>query len=59
MTGQPDRQTVTFDELTLSNMLRVNALVELLDEKGLVHKQEVLERVKQLRAKMVEKRKHN
>jgi hypothetical protein len=32
-------------------MLTLNALVELLTEKGLLSKQEVLERVKQLRRK--------
>jgi hypothetical protein len=37
-------------------MLTLNALVELLEEKGLVGKQEVLERVKRLRAELAEKR---
>jgi hypothetical protein len=48
-------QSVSVDELAISNMLKLNALVELLDEKGLLGKQEVLERVKRLRAEMAEK----
>jgi hypothetical protein len=50
MDSTPNRQTVSFDELAYSNMLTLNALVELLAEKGLVSKQEVLERVKRLEA---------
>jgi hypothetical protein len=50
-------QSVSFNELAISNMLKLNALVELLDEKGLLGKQEVLERVKRLTAEMAEKRK--
>ena len=50
MASRPDRQTVSFEELAYSNMLTLNALVELLAEKGLVSKQKVLERVKQLQA---------
>jgi len=48
--SERDGQTVSFEELAYSNMLTLNALVELLAEKGLVSKQEVLERVKQLQA---------
>jgi hypothetical protein len=50
-------QSVSVDELAISNRLKLNALVELLDEKGLLGKQEVLERVKRLIAEMAEKRK--
>jgi len=50
-------QSVSVDELAISNMLKLNALVELLDEKGLLGKQEVLDRVKRLTAEMAEKRK--
>jgi hypothetical protein len=41
---------VSFQELALSNMLTLNALVELLDERGILAKLDVLERVRQLRA---------
>ncbi len=37
-------------------MLQVQALVELLEEKGLLTRHEVLERVNQLRAEMAGKR---
>jgi hypothetical protein len=50
MASEPDRNTVSFQELTYSNMLTLNALVEVLVEKGLVGKDEILERVKQLQA---------
>jgi hypothetical protein len=48
--SERNRQTVSFEELAYSNMLTLNALVELLAEKGVVSKEEVLERVKQLQA---------
>ena len=59
MASERNSQTVSFEELAYSNMLTLNVLVELLTEKGLVSKQEVLERVKQLQAKtQVRKRPH-
>jgi len=51
MTLEPGRSAVSFEELAYSNMLTLNALVELLAEKGVVGKQEILDRVKQLQAK--------
>jgi hypothetical protein len=45
-----NRQTVTFEELAYSTMFQVQALVELLEEKGLLTRHEVLERVKRLQA---------
>lgn len=44
------RVTVRFEELAFSNMMTLNALVELLDEKGLVSKHDVLERVKRIQS---------
>jgi hypothetical protein len=44
--GQP---AASFEELAYSNMLIVQALVELLGEKGLLENAEVMERVKKLR----------
>ena len=38
MSDQQQRATVSFRELALSNMLTLNALVELLDERGIVAK---------------------
>ncbi len=59
MSSEPNRRTVSFEELAYSNMLTLNALVELLDEKGVLKKQEVLERVKRLRAETKLTRKPN
>ena len=56
MASDRNRQTISFEELAYSNMLQVQALVELLEEKGLLTRHEVLERVKQLRAEMAGKR---
>jgi len=42
------RQTATFAQLSYSNMLTLNALVELLTEKGVLTKPEILERIKKL-----------
>ena len=47
MASDRNRQTVSFEELAYSNMLQVQALVELLEEKGLLTRREVLERIKQ------------
>ena len=43
-----DRATVRVEDLAFSNTLSINALVELLDERGILPKQEVLERIKKL-----------
>ena len=50
------RQTVNFEELAYSNMLTLNALVELLDERGIPARPDVLERVKKLQAETRVKR---
>jgi hypothetical protein len=41
-------QTATFEQLSYSNMLTLNAPVELLTEKGVLTKPEILERIKTL-----------
>ena len=56
MTDQERLRTVGLDELTFSNMLTLNALIELLDERGLLTKQDVLTRVKRLQEEMTHKR---
>lgn len=48
MSNQDKRVTVGVEELALSNAITLNALVELLEEKGVVSKQEVLGRIKRL-----------
>jgi len=55
MAKESKRQTVTFEELAYSNMLQVESRVELLSEKGLFTKEEVLERVKKLQAQSAKK----
>jgi len=55
--AERNRQTVSFEELAYSNMLTLNALVELLAEKGVLSKREVLEKVKQLQSQTQVKRK--
>ena len=55
MASEGKRQSVSFEELAYSNMITLNALVELLDEKGLLAKQEVVNRVKLLQAQVTTK----
>ncbi len=43
------KEIVTLDELTLSNMWETSALVELLERKGILTKQEVLAMIQELR----------
>ncbi len=43
-----DRATVRVEDLAYSNMLSINALVELLEERGILPKAEVLERINRL-----------
>lgn len=50
MKEPPSRQAVTFEEITHSNMLTLNALVELLTEKGVLTQADILERVKRLQS---------
>jgi hypothetical protein len=59
LASEPNRPTVSFEEVAYSNMLTLNALVELLTEKGLLSKQEVLERVKQPQAQTQLRKRHD
>ena len=45
MKDQSKRPTGTFEQLSYSNMLTLNALVERLTEKGVLTKPEILERI--------------
>jgi hypothetical protein len=47
--AKSNRDAVSFEELAYSNMLVVQALVELLAEKGILSEQEVLGRVQKLK----------
>ena len=44
-----ERVTVSVEQLVLSNTLQLTALVELLEECGVLTQQMVLERIKQIR----------
>jgi hypothetical protein len=46
---EQEKATASFEQIAYSNMLIVQALVELLSEKGLLQQQEVLDRVKKLK----------
>ncbi len=44
-----ERVTVRVEELTLTNTLQQTAIVELLEERGILKQSDVLERMKQVR----------
>ena len=45
------KNIVTFEELLMSNMYEQEALINILERKGIITKQEVLEEIKELREK--------
>jgi len=59
MAQERRRETRSFQEQAYSNTLTLNALVELLSEKGLLDKREIQDRVKKLQTEMRAKRKPN
>ncbi len=44
------RETISLEELVVSNVYQLEALVLLLDEKGILTVEELIEKIKQLRA---------
>jgi len=54
-----DRQPVTVDELALSTMIEQEALVRLLVDKGLITREELLQKVAAVRDEMARKREEN
>jgi len=46
------RNIVTIQEIAISNMLEIEALIELLDEKGIITKDELMEKCKKMREKI-------
>jgi hypothetical protein len=51
MAGKLDsKEIVTFKELLMSNTIEQEALVNLLEKKGIIGKKELLEEIKRLRA---------
>jgi hypothetical protein len=51
MSDRPKRETMSIEEATISNMWEIAALVELLEQKGLCTKQDLLNTVIELRKK--------
>lgn len=47
------KQTVDFKELLMSEVIQSEALINLLDKKGIVNKQELLEEMKRVQASMI------
>ncbi len=52
-----ENPVVTLEELTLSNMYEIQALLRILVSKGILKEEEVLEEIRLLREEHVEKRK--
>ena len=52
MSEHDKRESVTDKQMSYSNMLAINALVELLDERGILPKKDVLERIHKLQAEI-------
>jgi hypothetical protein len=50
MSWQHKREAVSAEQMACSNLLTVNALVEILDERGTILTKEVLIRIKPLQA---------
>lgn len=49
MADQEERVTVRVEELALSNSLTLTALLELLEERGIIRRDEILDRAKSIR----------
>jgi len=47
------KQTVSFKELLMSEVIQSEAIINLLDKKGIISKQELLAEMKRVQAKMV------
>lgn len=47
------KQIVDFKELLMSEVIQSEALINLLDKKGIVSKQELLHEMKRIQAKMI------
>jgi len=48
-----NKKTVDFKELLMSEVIQSEALINLLDKKGLISKQELLAEMKRVQAKMI------
>jgi len=53
------KQIVDFKELLMSEVIQSEALINLLDEKGVISKQELLSEMKKVQAKMIKAKNTN
>ncbi len=49
----PQKQLVSSEELLMSEVIQSEAMINLLDKKGIISKQELLEEMKRVQAKMI------
>jgi hypothetical protein len=49
----PKKELVSAEELLMSEVIQSEALINLLDKKGIINKQELLEEMKRVQAKMI------
>lgn len=52
-----NKETVDFKELLMSEVIQSEALINLLDRKGVISKQELLEEMKRVQATMIKSKK--
>ena len=45
-------EIVTINEIAITNMVEIEALIELLEEKGIITKEELMEKCKKVKGKM-------
>ncbi len=50
-----DNPLVTYEELAVSNMLEIQALIKILEQKGITNKDEILKEVVELKKEMEKK----
>jgi hypothetical protein len=46
------KEVVTTDEIVITNMVEISALIELLMEKGIISEEELMEKCKKVKGKM-------
>ena len=49
----PKKKLVSSEELLMSEVIQSEAIINLLDKKGIISKQELLEEMKRVQAKMI------
>ena len=49
----PKKELVSAEELLMSEVIQSEAIINLLDKKGIISKQELLEEMKRVRSKMI------